>query len=493
MKRTEWAKKAVCALGSLALASTMVVAVPGGYAKAAGVYEVDDVLDGIEDKGELQAFADFVNAGEDFAGKTVTLEENLNLGGAQLVPIGTKEHPFKGAFDGKGKTVRNFKLQGSQYVGLFGYVGAGATIANLNIGSGVTVEASSSTEVIKCVGSLAGYVHGAIDANAPAISNCSSDAAVTVTSTFDASKAQNAKEQEPNSDLGGKTDGGRTIEFIGGLVGYCAGGMEGCEFSEDASLEVTTHENPMEDSPTIVNAVGGVAGQAGGYVVERATKKKALFEPGYPKADGTHAVDGTVVLVSNCKNKAQVKTTVDGDGGKDRFGEDLSAKLTSVGGVVGYAMCNIDGCTNTGTIDSETGDGSGGIVGSVRGVVVTGSSAAGSDAGCYKPDGADESARMEGPDLTVSNCTNNATVSGLHAVGGITGCAGTYTRVTASANKYRSATKVGVLGTRWNKPTSGGVVGQAYGNIDHCYSRANCESKTGAGYYIAGEVGSLAR
>ena len=56
---------------------------------------------------ELQAFAEAVNGGETFAGRTVTLTVNVYLGGESnpWTAIGTSSHPFKGTFDGNGHVI----------------------------------------------------------------------------------------------------------------------------------------------------------------------------------------------------------------------------------------------------------------------------------------------------------------------------------------------------------------------------------------------------
>lgn len=60
------------------------------------------------------------------------LEADIDLGGYQWTPLGTKEQPFFGIFDGNGHTVRNFELQCSgECVGFFGAV-SGA-VCNLNL------------------------------------------------------------------------------------------------------------------------------------------------------------------------------------------------------------------------------------------------------------------------------------------------------------------------------------------------------------------------
>ena len=58
-----------------------------------------------------------------FAGYTVTLQVNVDLDSAEWTPIGTKDNPFSGFFDGNNKTISNLKITTDRkYNGLFGYV-----------------------------------------------------------------------------------------------------------------------------------------------------------------------------------------------------------------------------------------------------------------------------------------------------------------------------------------------------------------------------------
>ena len=83
---------------------------------------------------EFVAFANSVNSGNSYAGKTVTLGADLDLAGVTWMPIGTSSAPFKGTFDGNGKTVKNLEvlMGGKSNVGLFGYTTDGA-VKNLTV------------------------------------------------------------------------------------------------------------------------------------------------------------------------------------------------------------------------------------------------------------------------------------------------------------------------------------------------------------------------
>lgn len=89
---------------------------------------------------ELAFLAEKINAGEaKYVGKHYVLVSDINLAGKEWVPIGTKDKPFMGVFDGKnhkivGLTVKYMLLEGGKadkmYKGLFG-----ATSSDVTIGS----------------------------------------------------------------------------------------------------------------------------------------------------------------------------------------------------------------------------------------------------------------------------------------------------------------------------------------------------------------------
>ncbi len=86
---------------------------------------------------QLAMFANMVNAGNGFVGKTITLENDVDLSGKFWVPIGSEENAFEGTFNGNGHTIKyttvneiSNELTGS-IGGLFGYV-RNASIINLS-------------------------------------------------------------------------------------------------------------------------------------------------------------------------------------------------------------------------------------------------------------------------------------------------------------------------------------------------------------------------
>ena len=75
-----------------------------------------------------------ITLSDDFGGKTIKLDSNIDLGNAEWTPIGTEKTPFKGTFDGQGYTVYNLKINAPEMaeVGLFGRA-VNADIKNVTV------------------------------------------------------------------------------------------------------------------------------------------------------------------------------------------------------------------------------------------------------------------------------------------------------------------------------------------------------------------------
>ena len=151
------------------------------------------------------------------------LANDINLEGIDFLPIGNKDVPFTGTFDGSGYTIKNLKINqpNGYYVGLFGGTN-NATIKNLNI-SDANVVGKSHT------GGLIGY---ASDSNGKStISNCSVNGSSTVTGggytggLVGYSSNSNDKSTISNCSVtGSSTVTGSS--YTGGLVGYGSGLIE---------------------------------------------------------------------------------------------------------------------------------------------------------------------------------------------------------------------------------------------------------------------------
>ena len=182
----------------------------------------------ISTKEELASFRDRVNNGATYEGRTITLQNDINLQGSadnQWIPIGRDDSiVFKGTFDGDNHVIRNLYIDTTEsYQGLFGSVQA--TIENVTVtGSivnagpytgGIAANLIGNTQIRNChnqivIQSENGYNVGGITGNANPethIINCSNKGNITA--------------------LGYKQDGNMETA-VGGVAGTVHGYVEGC-------------------------------------------------------------------------------------------------------------------------------------------------------------------------------------------------------------------------------------------------------------------------
>ena len=100
-----------------------------------------------------------------YKGKTIVLDNNIDLGGRTVKGIGGISTNFAGVFDGQGYTISNFKVdstENSYYAGLFNQVSHGGTIKNLTVKNATIVGNSM-------VGAVASSLDDAVIDNCKAI------------------------------------------------------------------------------------------------------------------------------------------------------------------------------------------------------------------------------------------------------------------------------------------------------------------------------------
>lgn len=164
-------------------------------------------------------------------------------------PIGEVASPFTGNFDGNGHTITGVRINRDTqlYSGLFGYV-LNCTIKNLGIETDMEGIRGGSS-----VGGLVGYVGSYSN-----ISNCYTNGFVTCNrlqignTSFNCNVGGIAGYVARGASLSNCYSGAEVTgfgQFIGGLVGFCAGDIENC-YARGSVSGVTTNGN----------GVGGLVG-----------------------------------------------------------------------------------------------------------------------------------------------------------------------------------------------------------------------------------------
>ena len=167
---------------------------------------------------QFEQFASDVNNGTSYEGKTVRLDVNIDLGGADnpWTPIGSSSNPFKGTFDGNYHTVEGLYINstGGSKLGLFGQV-TGGTVKNLVVSGEVTGSSS-----------VAGVVGSTSDAT---VTNCGNAATVTGSSGVGGVVGYVGGTTTVSACFNTGTVSG-TTGYIGGVTGqhWRAGTVENC-------------------------------------------------------------------------------------------------------------------------------------------------------------------------------------------------------------------------------------------------------------------------
>lgn len=147
-----------------------VFAVPTIAAQALDISTADD----------FTRFVAQVNDGT-YSGEDVHLKADINLCGATVAPIGTRNRGFRGKFYGNGKTISNAYYNGDNTinVGVFGFVNGG-TVDNVTFSAiHVTNNNSVSSSLFNPAESTTGVAVGAL--NGGTLNNITVDSTCTVT------------------------------------------------------------------------------------------------------------------------------------------------------------------------------------------------------------------------------------------------------------------------------------------------------------------------
>ena len=189
------------------------------------------------------------------SGGTVELLGDVTLTGS-WTPVGNSDAPFKGTFDGGGHKIAGLSIASGDYIGLFGYVGDGAVIKNVNL-------VGASVFGGKRVGALIGQIKG----NAT-VSNCTVDSTSHVTGS-----------DSNTGGLIGEASGTITVK-LENLTNFAAvtNTENGTSRAAGIIAQVTRGANV-----TITNCVNNGAittnrGYAGGIVAAKQGASKVSFE-----------------------------------------------------------------------------------------------------------------------------------------------------------------------------------------------------------------------
>lgn len=259
--------------------------------------------------GQLAGLAQLVNGGNNFSGKTITLQGNIDMEGF-TTSIGvrgnsdTNSDPFSGTFEGSNYSLSHLSVP------LFGYV-ENATISNVIIASGSV--GNSSTDK---VGALIAYSHDSLT-----VSNC--------------------------SNLGCAVKGD---EDVGGLIGYIYN-------SKPSGMTSITGCSSSGTSVSGKKWVGGIVGAANLQNINITINISNCTNSSSVEATSSHAAG--IVAYIGCNGILTISGTL-----TNVFNNgSITSEGAYCGGLIAqnYIALTINNSTNSGNIDGKNC--TGGLVG----------------------------------------------------------------------------------------------------------------------------------
>ena len=336
--------------------------------------ETEFALDTAE---EFAGLAALVNEGNSFEGKTISLAKDLDLNGVEWTPIGeTEDAPFKGTFDGNGKT-----------------------IANLNVGDANTTDAA-----------LINYAEGATIANI-IFENVDVDGryAATVVNTAENSTIENIQVLSGSVDASAYAAGVAAITD-GTTIKNCVNGAEvNSPFSAsgigawilNATVENCENNADVTGGNRAAGIVGNISGTVQGCTNNGDVTVSGVATAGMP-AGGIAAVLSGATTFENCTNNGDVTNM------------HTDIYNASAAGILGHtpgSAAKIISCTNNGKITSAYCVAAGIGVSMYGGITATDCVNTGDITGARGAEGTVAAKGMFSSTNTVTNCTNSGVVT----------------------------------------------------------------------------------
>lgn len=213
----------------------------------------------------------------------ITINENVLDVDGDLNGTGLREwtpiNNYTGTFDGGGHSISGLYINIENgisdtyvYVGLFGYIGRGGKVQDLNIKDSDITGSATVNDAGVSVGSVCGENHGTIE-------NCSNSGDVTGSGNVGGFCGQNDS-SIINSSNSGNVTGTGSSDNVGGFCGYNnAGTIENCYNTGPVSGSVTGKD-------AIAN-VGGVCGRNNGGTITNCYWLNTSCDSGIGGGNGT--------------------------------------------------------------------------------------------------------------------------------------------------------------------------------------------------------------
>ena len=281
----------------------------------------------IKTAGDMQAL--YNNSGgvfkENWWKDNIILDNNINMGGVKMSPIGSSTESFKGTFDGQGHTISGLSIKSGR--GLFGYTD-GATIKNLTI-SGADIYAYNKGDVGGIIGSM----------KKGTLSDCNVTGSTVESNNKDRAGGAVGKNNDgviKNVYVTGTKVNAIYASVVGGIAGENSGRVEYC-VSRNCSIFTSSQIKAKTDSETgyvMYSYTGGES--AGGLIGKNSGNVTRCFahndvHAGMSYAGGLIGNDSTGIIME-CGSEGTVNI------GRDAYKIQTQAQDGgNGGGLIGFA------------------------------------------------------------------------------------------------------------------------------------------------------------
>lgn len=490
------------------------------YVESAGTtYKGDNIrnviytwISNAEELNSLQRVAENLNDGRDALSYNYILKNDIDASGlvnaagnSTYNTIGGGNKAFTGTFDGDGHTIVGLQANG----GLFGKLGSGAVVKNINIASsvftgkenGASVGAVAAENNGGSISGISGYgntikgsggsIGGLVGKNYGGISNSNDHSTVIAGEGTVAGGIAGVNGTNAGKDKGGTidnvqsnsavtTDGlsaGQFASNLGGIVGKNELLLNTYNINNVSAHGVTGKTGNTKTSGGIVGTNEGIISNAYNESIIHGSENIG----GVAGKNVTQAANSNMAKLNDVANAAEII----GDAGSQ-----------NIGGLVGmqeHATTNqgrntgaITGCTNVGgmvgynKVDSYLNNLENSPQATITGITNVGG-IAGVNEGVISAD-------------NQLNLVNSGKINGWENVGGIAGKnSGTIDNVNSNINLYvideatRDALKGGTAGIADSAQFFGGVTGENVGIITNASNRARVDAAQAS--YVGGIVG----
>lgn len=304
-------------------------------------------------KEQLAGLASLVNEGKNFGGAIVYLDADIDLGFYEWIPIGNSSHSFNGTFDGDGHTISGLKINANaDYVGLFGNVSG--KICNVKFDQAnvyvkrdhnyVGIACGYSSGELKDIttdgfieapkSNYVGAVAGAATPTSIIYSNLSNTATINASNYVGGIFGHVNSTGSVQTDNINNTGDVTGIAQVGGIVGYAKATVGSKIYEATVCADIVGEYY-----------VGGIAGKVENITITTCINDGSTVTANsyYTEGESFYAwlggYAGYGYSVDNCVNNVDIK---------------YDARGIYVGGIVGYAVGDINNCTNNGNITTYT-------------------------------------------------------------------------------------------------------------------------------------------